>query len=694
VERRSKVATPIKKGADPALEGEFEVTLADGQKIKVRPVFDLIRQYLYDNFDPPSVSKLTWAPLEAIRDLARLIARNRGKTLIAVGMGPNHFFNNDLKDRAIFLACALTRNIGTHGGNVGSFAGNYRTAYFNGQAQYNLENPFDIELDPAKPARIKYLYKAESAHYFNYGDRPLRVGNKLFTGKTHLPTPSKMVWFSNSNSLIGNAKWHYDLVVNTLPRVDMIIAQEWWWTASCEYADIVFPVDSWAEFKQPDMTASVTNPFLQIFPRTPLRRLHDTRGDIEIPAGVSRKLADLIGDRRLIDYWKFVHEDNVQVYQQRIINASNALRGYQISELEENAKKGIPALLMTRTYPKIMGWEHTNENKPWYTKTGRLEYYRPEPEFIEHGENLPIYREPVDGTIHEPNVIVAKPHPAIKPAGPEEYGLRRDDQSVEVRQVRNVILTPEQTVASQHPRRKDGFTHIFITPKYRHGAHTTPVDTDLMAVWFGPFGDPYRRDKRMPWVGEGYVDINPEDAKSLGIQDGDYVWVDGDPEDRPYRNWKPGDGEYKLSRCMLRARYYLGTPPSVARSWFHMYAATYGSMEGQQKNPDGLARNPRTGYQAMFRSGSHQSAVRAWLRPTLMTDSLVRKQTMGQQIGQGFEPDVHCTVGAPKESLVKITKAEDGAASGQGLWRPAALGLRPTYEKEAMKRFLEGDFIR
>jgi nitrate reductase alpha subunit len=75
-----------------------------------------------------------------------------------------------------------------------------------------------------------------------------------------------------------------------------------------------------------------------------------------------------------------------------------------------------------------------------------------------------------------------------------------------------------------------------------------------------------------------------------------------------------------------------------------------------------------------------------------MTDSMVRKQTMGQLIGQGFEPDVHCTVGAPKESFVKITKAEDGAEKGQGLWRPAALGLRPTYESEAMKKFLKGDF--
>ena len=59
---------------------------------------------------------------------------------------------------------------------------------------------------------------------------------------------------------------HYNTVVNMLPRIEMIAVNEWWWSTSCEWADIVFGVDSWAELKQPDMTASVTNPFLQVFP--------------------------------------------------------------------------------------------------------------------------------------------------------------------------------------------------------------------------------------------------------------------------------------------------------------------------------------------------------------------------------------------------------------------------------------------
>jgi nitrate reductase alpha subunit len=449
------------------------------------------------------------------------------------------------------------------------------------------------------------------------------------------------------------------------------------------------------ELKYPDMTASNTNPFVQMFPRTPLRRNYGTVSDMDTYVGVAAALAELTGDPRFVDYWKFARDNQVEVYLQRIIDGSAALKGYQVRDLEALAAQGIPALMNTRTYPRTFSWEQVHESKPWYTKTGRLEFYRPETEFIEAGENLVVYREPVDSTFYDPNVIVARPHAALRPVGPEGYGFDRAKRDWSARQGRNVIVTPDELLRTQHPLVPAGYASVFHTPKYRHGSHTTPIDTDLMANFFGPFGDMYRRDKRSPHVGEAYVDINPEDARALAVNDGDYVWVDGDPADSPFKGWQaPGrEAEYKVARLLCRARYYPGTPKGIMRMWHNGYMATPGSVRGHETRPDGLAKNPETNYQAFFRYGSHQSLTRSWLKPTHQTHSLVTRKSWTHEVTKGFNVDVHCVTGAPREAMCRVTKAEEGGIGGKGLWRPVTLGLRPANESAAMKNYLAGGFV-
>lgn len=686
------------KGVLPALEGKYKVKTVAGEEIEVRTVFDLMKEYVMANFDPKTVEELTWAPQAGLEQIAKDIADNQGATIFAMGMGPNQMFNNDLKDRAVLFLASLTANLGKAGGNVGSFSGNYRGAYFSGLACYIAEDPFNIQLEAGKPAKIKKYFHYESAHYFNNGDRILRMGKKNMTGHTHMPTPTKSIIVSNGNSLLANSKGHYDNVINVYPKIEFIGVAEWWWTGSCEYADIVFPVDSWAEFKYPDMTISVTNPFLYTFPKTPLKRIFNSKGDIEVLAGIAKAFGDLTGDKRFVDYFKFVHENNVENYLQRILDASTGTAGYKFEEVAENAAKGVPALLMTRTSPKYVGKEQIDEDKQWYTKSGRLEFYRDEPEFLEAGENMVVFREPIDSTFYEPNVIMGKKHPCIMPDEPIKYGVETGNLATDTRQARNVVKPWSELKNTQHPLQKvdKDYKFIFHTPKFRHGAHTMPVDTDIIAVWFGPFGDMHRKDKRKPFVSELYVDINPSDAKELGVEDGDYVWIDADPQDRPFRGWQgKKDGvEYELARLKARARYYPGTPKGVTRMWHNAYGATYGSIKGAKENETGLAKNNKTGYQALFRSGSHQSCTRAWLKPTLLTDSLVRKNNFGQGIDKGFEIDVHGATGAPREAFVKISFAEKGGIGGNGLWEGAENGMRPTYEDDDFTKFLKGGFVK
>lgn len=704
IDRNRKTPVPVSRdqvgryftdtNLQPALEGSHHIKLADGSTVECRTVLDVTRQMLDASYTPEQVERLTWAPADAIRALARQIAANPQHTLFCMGMGPNQFFNNDLKDRSVFLVAALTRNVGFVGGNVGSFAGNYRGAFFSGLPQYIAEDPFHVQADPEASVKIRRYWHPESVHYFNHHDTILRHGNAVLTGKTHLPTPTKSIHVSNSNSLIGNVKGHFELVANTLRKVEFLAVNEWWWTTSCEYADVVFPVDSWAEMKYPDVTMSVTNPFLYVFPATPLPRIHDTRSDLEVAAGLCEAIGAETGDDRHAAYWQFVKQGRARPYIQRILDQSNATRGYRIEELEAKAAQGTPAIIQTRTYPKYGGYEQSQESRPWYTRSGRLEFYRDEPEFIDSGENLVVHREPIDSTFYEPNVIVAAPHPLLRPKGPETYGVDRNDLSGDARQARHVIKNVDELLQTHHPLAPYGHQFIFHTPKYRHGSHTTPIDLDIIAVWFGPFGDMHRTDRRMPGVSEMYVDIHPLDAKGLGVEDGDYVWIDADPKDRPFYGWQKKPDWYKVARLMARARYYPGTPRGVTRMWHNAYAATPSSVAAAMASPIGLAKSTGTGYQSLFRSGSHQSCTRGFIKPTMMTDSLTVKDVLSQVVTQGFVPDVHCPTGAPRESMVRITRAEPGGLDGKGLWRPVALGLRPTYESDSFKRFIAGEYAQ
>jgi nitrate reductase alpha subunit len=128
------------------------------------------------------------------------------------------------------------------------------------------------------------------------------------------------------------------------------------------------------------------------------------------------------------------------------------------------------------------------------------------------------------------------------------------------------------------------------------------------------------------------------------------------------------------------------------RMWHNGYMATPGSVKGHETRPDGLAKNPETNYQAFFRYGSHQSLTRSWLKPTHQTQSLVTRKSWTHEVTRGFNVDVHCVTGAPREAMCRVTKAEDGGIGGQGLWRPVTLGLRPTNESPAMQQYLAGGF--
>jgi nitrate reductase alpha subunit len=504
-----------------------------------------------------------------------------------------------------------------------------------------------------------------------------------------MPTPTKALWFTNVN-LLNNAKHAYDMIFNVNPKIDMIVSQDIEMTSSCEYADVILAANSWMEFRDVEVTASCSNPFLQVW-KGGIDPVYDTRDDMSILADVARALTELTGDRRYADHWRFEYEGRRDVYLRRLLAGSSTTADYDYDRLMSGGygEPGV-ALMMFRTYPRVPFYEQLHDDVPFHTDTGRLNAYCDIPEAIEYGENFVVHREGPEATPYLPNVIVSS-NPLVRP---EDYGIPLDAMGWDERTVRNVKLPWPEVRRTTNPLVEDGYGFYVMTPKQRHSTHSQWAVTDWHFMWSSNFADPYRRDTRQAGVAEHQLHVNPEAAKALGIADGDYVYVDANPADRPYRGWKADDPRYKVARLKIRVKYNPSYPFDVVMIKHAAFIATERTVRAHESRPDGLARSEDTGYQASLRYGSQQSITRDWSMPMHQTDHLFHKSKDSSHFVFGYEADNHAVNTVPKETLVKVTFAEHGGLGGTGVWTPATSGRSPSGEDRTMLRYLDGAFVR
>ena len=253
------------------------------------------------DYDLDTVHQITRSP----KDLIVRWGRDSGTIKPAAmhnGEGVCHYFHMTEMGRGAAFVLILTGNHGKFGTGCHTWSGNYKAGIWNatpwsgaGLAVHTGEDPFNQTLDAnahGKEIKTKSYYYGEEVGYWNHGDTALIVntpkyGRKVFTGKTHMPSPSKVRWVTNVN-ILNNSKHHYDMVRNVDPNIEMIVTQDIEMTSDVNHADIAFACNSWMEFTYPEMTATVSNPWVQIW-KGGIRPLYDTRNDADTFAGMCGK---------------------------------------------------------------------------------------------------------------------------------------------------------------------------------------------------------------------------------------------------------------------------------------------------------------------------------------------------------------------------------------------------------------------
>ncbi len=279
-------------------------------------------------------------------------------------------------------------------------------------------------------------------------------------------------------NLINNAKWAYEMIKNVNPNIEMIVSIDIEMTASIEYADIALPANSWLEFEDLEVTASCSNPFLQIW-KGGIPPVFDSKDDLAILAGIAEALAR--GDRRPA-LRRLLQVRRYEGKRERLPAAparhlARRPRGYTVDDIMAG-KYGPPggALMNFRTYPRIPFYEQVHDTEPFHTDTGRLHAYADVPEAIEYGENFIVHREGPEATPYLPNVIVST-NPLVRP---DDYGISRDGRALgRAHRSATSRCRGRRCKTTKNFLWEKGFQFYCLTPKTRHRVHSSLVQRRL-----------------------------------------------------------------------------------------------------------------------------------------------------------------------------------------------------------------------
>lgn len=336
-------------GVTPALEVVRPVTLADGQQVIVKSVWTMLRERLERDYTPERVAAITGVHPEMINFLAREL-RERYPAMIIEGGGCNHWYHNDLNNRAMILLMALTGNVGVNGGGFHQYTGQYRV-WLKGLPQYVkllaskacnttlfVWTHFDKQLWRLKMTWAEMHRAIEQGELKKLPDgSPVSANpHETFAYRQYLlikalankwmpvfPAPPRrprgiFIWRGN---FVNNAKGGYRLLewFKDEKKLDLVVTIDFRMSTSALFADVVLPAASW--YEKFDLETTPLHPYLQC-QQPCISPPFEAKPDFEIFKLLAKKIQEKaralraagVWDAQWFDETRQVRRDYTQVY--------------------------------------------------------------------------------------------------------------------------------------------------------------------------------------------------------------------------------------------------------------------------------------------------------------------------------------------------------------------------------------------
>jgi anaerobic selenocysteine-containing dehydrogenase len=369
-----------------ALEGEFTVKLKNGQEIKVKPAFQLLKESI-QHYTPESVERTSGMPAKDLPRIAREMTATKPMHII-YGASNYQWYHGDLKGRALSLLAALTGNIGTQGGGISTLAG-----------QYRVRIPLASWWVPTE--RNNFKPPGQKSLPFQY-----MIHGKTDTMSCTYPEHGIKAWIM----LCGNPFDQHNLS-NILReqvekgQLELVVNLDFQKTTSSRYSHVLLPGVSW--YEKTELTASPLHPYLQL-----MQPAIEPVGECKPELWIFRELAKRLGEGQEQYFYPEYANDPDKATEEIIkiiLKGGPLTEGITLEQLQKGpvkmvnnhpGGKRIPyydQIALKRPFPP-QSFPNSVADTAKFVKSGRIQFYRDEDTFIKLGEQLPTHKPPFEDT--------------------------------------------------------------------------------------------------------------------------------------------------------------------------------------------------------------------------------------------------------------------------------------------------------
>jgi DMSO reductase family type II enzyme molybdopterin subunit len=328
------------EGLSPSLSGRFEVTLHDGRKVGVRPVFELLREKLAA-YTPEQASKICGTPPGLIRKLALEMAHAKSASMVTTSNFSKYYHGN-LIERTQALVFALAGQYGKKGSGFVAFPflthDGFEQLYFDlytvperinilwallpGEFQKRLVEGWTEEMVVYERTRLSlevgagmgcsgalfwYIHGGLLEASESLGDwdpylkRPVRevLDQSLANGWQYVwpkPGDDPRIMFSLGSNPLRRVRAYPLLLKNLWPKLNTVVTLEWRMTSTAAYSDYVLPTAAWYERTEHKWVTPLM-PFIHAGEK--ITSFYEAKSDWEILSRLAMALQARAGERGL-----------------------------------------------------------------------------------------------------------------------------------------------------------------------------------------------------------------------------------------------------------------------------------------------------------------------------------------------------------------------------------------------------------